>query len=205
MKSIWIAILFYASLNIGRQNVKKLILNYYKIQDTKTEPLKEVLKYLNGRYVPLVGLLVDWNVCEFSEQDRLDILKSCWSLEDINAQRILSWNVLVSHQARLESLWNCFRMRNWKKKSYIDDNLHITRRKNDYHQSIIDNEILPHCRTSFYNGLTFEQEWFQVGGLCLVTSLTRVLCFHVCWIVKSWLLIKFFVLKIWVSFWRILA
>jgi hypothetical protein len=36
-----------------------MILNYYEIQDTKTEPLKEVLKYLNGRYVPLVGLLVD--------------------------------------------------------------------------------------------------------------------------------------------------
>jgi hypothetical protein len=41
------------------QNGKEMILNYYEIQDTKTEALKGVLKYLNGRYVPLVGLLVD--------------------------------------------------------------------------------------------------------------------------------------------------
>jgi hypothetical protein len=36
-----------------------MILNCYEIQDMKTEILKEVLKYLNGRYVPLVGLLVE--------------------------------------------------------------------------------------------------------------------------------------------------
>jgi hypothetical protein len=36
--------------------------NCYGIQDPHTEPLKEVLKYLNGRYGLLVGLLVDWNV-----------------------------------------------------------------------------------------------------------------------------------------------
>jgi len=36
------------------------------------------------------------------------------------------------------------------------------------------NEILPHYHSSFYNELKCEQELFQVSGLCLVTSLTRV-------------------------------
>jgi hypothetical protein len=33
--------------------------NCYEIQDPHTEPLKDVLKYLNGRYAFLVGLRVD--------------------------------------------------------------------------------------------------------------------------------------------------
>ena len=36
--------------------------NCYEIQDPHTELLKEVLKYLNGRYALVVGLLVDSNV-----------------------------------------------------------------------------------------------------------------------------------------------
>ena len=55
-------------------------------------------------------------VSEFSEQDRLGIFKRFWSLGDIDARRILSWNELMSHQARLEILLSCFRMRNKKKK-----------------------------------------------------------------------------------------
>jgi hypothetical protein len=43
-------------------------------------------------------------VPEFSVQDRLDIFKRSWSLGDINAQRIPSLNVLMSHQTRLEGL-----------------------------------------------------------------------------------------------------
>jgi hypothetical protein len=39
----------------------------------------------------------------FSEQERLDIFKTYWSLED-NAQKILSLNVLLAHHARLECL-----------------------------------------------------------------------------------------------------
>jgi hypothetical protein len=38
---------------------KEVDLICHVIQDTHTDPLKEVLKYLNGRYVPIVGPLVD--------------------------------------------------------------------------------------------------------------------------------------------------
>ena len=51
-------------------------------------------------------------VSKFCEQLRVDILKRYWSVGDINAQRILSLNVLMSHQARLESLGSCLRMCN---------------------------------------------------------------------------------------------
>jgi hypothetical protein len=48
-------------------------------------------------------------VSKFSEQECLDIFKTYWSLWGINARRVLSLNVLMSHQASLESLlWNCF-------------------------------------------------------------------------------------------------
>jgi hypothetical protein len=42
-----------------KKNGKEIKLKFYEIQDTHTDPLKEVLKYLNGRYVPRVGLLLD--------------------------------------------------------------------------------------------------------------------------------------------------
>ena len=48
---------------------------------------------------------------ESSEQERVDIFKINWSVGDINAQIILSLNDL-SDQARLESLWSCFRLGN---------------------------------------------------------------------------------------------
>jgi hypothetical protein len=41
-----------------KQNKAKLLTKY----QTQTELLKEVLKYLNGRYVRLVGMLVDLNI-----------------------------------------------------------------------------------------------------------------------------------------------
>jgi hypothetical protein len=37
------------------QNGKEIKPNYYKIQNKHAETLKEELKYLNGRYVPLWG------------------------------------------------------------------------------------------------------------------------------------------------------
>jgi hypothetical protein len=59
----------------------------------------------------------EWKICtlfgatcrlkyfsKFSEQKRMDILKRYWSLGDIKVQRILNLNVLMSHEARLESL-----------------------------------------------------------------------------------------------------
>jgi len=59
----------------------------------------------------------EWKICtlfgatcrlkyfsKFSEQKRVDILKSCWSLRDINVHRILNLNVLMSHESRPESL-----------------------------------------------------------------------------------------------------
>ena len=52
-------------------------------------------------------------VSKFSKQESVDIFKNYWSLGDINARRILSLNVLMSHQASVESFWwNCFRMCN---------------------------------------------------------------------------------------------
>jgi hypothetical protein len=41
-----------------KQNKAKLLTKY----QTQTELLKEVLKYVNGRYVPLVEMLVDLNI-----------------------------------------------------------------------------------------------------------------------------------------------
>jgi len=40
---------------------------------------------------------------KFSEQEIYVIFKIEWSVGDINAQRILKLNVLMSHQVRLES------------------------------------------------------------------------------------------------------
>jgi hypothetical protein len=40
---------------------KEIKPSYYEVQNTHTETLKEVLKYLKGRYVPL-GPLVDRNI-----------------------------------------------------------------------------------------------------------------------------------------------
>jgi len=48
-----------------------MILNCYEIQDTKTEQLKEVLKYLNGICAPVV----DWNVF-LSSPCRIDLIFS---------------------------------------------------------------------------------------------------------------------------------
>jgi hypothetical protein len=41
---------------------------------------------------------------QLSEQEGVDIFKRYWSLGDSNAQRILSLNVLMLQEARLESL-----------------------------------------------------------------------------------------------------
>lgn len=41
------------------QKGKEIKLNCHEIQDTHTETIKEVLKYMNGRYIPLVWLLED--------------------------------------------------------------------------------------------------------------------------------------------------
>ena len=62
-------------------------------------------------------VIPEWKICtpfgatcrlkyfsKFSEQERVDILKRYWSLGDINVQRILTLNVLMSREARLESL-----------------------------------------------------------------------------------------------------
>jgi hypothetical protein len=49
--------------------------NCYEIQDTHTYPLKGVLKYLNERYFPLVGLLVELNV-SLSSSNRKDLIYS---------------------------------------------------------------------------------------------------------------------------------
>jgi hypothetical protein len=41
---------------------KEIKPNCYEIQDTYTVPLKEALKYPKGRYVPLLGPIVDCNI-----------------------------------------------------------------------------------------------------------------------------------------------
>jgi hypothetical protein len=43
-------------------------------------------------------------ISQFIEQERFYIFKRYWSLVDNNSYRILSLNMLMSHQARLESL-----------------------------------------------------------------------------------------------------
>lgn len=80
--------------------------NCYEIQDLHTETLREVLKYLNGRYAFLVGLLVDWNVFLSSPSEKYVISKDI-GLWEVSMPKNSEF-VLVSHQARLESLWTCF-------------------------------------------------------------------------------------------------
>jgi hypothetical protein len=41
------------------QKGKEVKLNCYEIQETETKSLKEILKFLNERYVPLVELLLE--------------------------------------------------------------------------------------------------------------------------------------------------
>ena len=59
---------------------------------------------------PLVGLLVDWNVFLSSSSRRDTIFPKDSGLLEISMPKSL--NVSMSHQARLEGLWSCFRMSN---------------------------------------------------------------------------------------------
>jgi hypothetical protein len=73
------------------QSKWKRKLNCYEIQDTHTEPLKGVLKYLKGRYILLVGLFVDWNIFQSFPSRTVYVFKRYWPLGNINAQTSLSW------------------------------------------------------------------------------------------------------------------
>ena len=103
-----------------------------------------------------------------SEQERLDIFKILRFLGDINGQIILSLNVTSNKTRKALKLSKCAVI----KKTYFDS-LPILKRKYDDLQSVVNNKILPHCPSSFYNGLKLEQERFQVGGLTLVTFLKK--------------------------------
>ena len=81
---------------------------------------------------------------QFSEGERVGIFKRYWSLGDRNARRIQSLNVLMSHEARLESLYKAV-SEFATKKAYFDS-FAISIRKYDDPQPLINMKI---CHTSF--------------------------------------------------------
>jgi hypothetical protein len=93
-----------------RRNKK---LNCYEIQDTKYRTFKTGTEMPERKIGPPCGAacrLAYSYFPKFFEQGEVDIFKRYLSLGVISAQRIPSLNVLMSYQARLESLRRCFRM-----------------------------------------------------------------------------------------------
>jgi len=65
-------------------------------------------------------------------------------------------NVLMYHQERGDCVWSCFEMCSWKMAYF--DSVPISNRQYDDLQSTLNNKTQPHCHSSFYSGLKFEQE-----------------------------------------------
>jgi hypothetical protein len=87
---------------------------------------------------------------------------------------IVSVNVLMWRQAKWDCVWSCFRMCNWKKVYFRS--LPISNRQYDDLLSKLNNKTQPHCRSSFYSGLKFEQEWFEVSGFSYILNIYLWYC-----------------------------
>ena len=101
------------------------------------------------------GYLKNECFSKFSEQETIHISKTYWFLGDVNTQRLLKLNLLVTSNKDRMSL-KLFQNVQLKKGSF--ESLPISSRKYDNLQSLINDKILPHSHSSFNNGLKFEQE-----------------------------------------------